>query len=146
MGLRLRAVIFCFFALLIGVGPFFPQVMNTGSPWLRPWVMYAGVGVGVLKGDFTATYADGSSSTLTPLEILNLENYHKLRVFRYSHRVYNEVDLRRVVSPWCAAQSGQLSDLAFRGKVGLGRGWADVDVSGLCEAVTAKIGGDNEGV
>ena len=72
MPFYLRRIVFLGLASFIVISPFFPQVLKVGSPWIRPWTMYAGVGSGLLKGDFTLQFENGRVETLSPLEALGL--------------------------------------------------------------------------
>ncbi len=55
----LRRLLFGSLAAFILLVPAMPQLLGVHSPILRPWVMYSGVGFGLLQGEFVVTQENG---------------------------------------------------------------------------------------
>ena len=125
-----RTVVFTFFACLILLGPFAAQILEMRSPLLRPWTMFSGVGVGILKGVFTHERADGSRADLTPLQVRGLDRYPVIRGTQFQYLVSDDRDLRRFAGDYCDQVGGAL---AFNGWVGTRTGWRSLEARNICD-------------
>ena len=127
----LRRAAFCALALFIALGPMFPQVFGVRSPAFRPWTMFSGVGVGILKGNFRIEEPQGQVRELAPLELLGLERYPRIRHFHFEHRVRDADDLRKFAAGFCAGLEPG-ARLSFDGHVGTRNGWRPLAGEDLC--------------
>jgi hypothetical protein len=130
---ELRAIAFSALALYIGLSPFFVQVAGLDLPFIRPWIMFKEVGVGVLKGEFEFSSKDGAATKLTPLEILGLERYPvEAQTYRFKHLVFTDAGLKEFAADFCRLHEENYADLSFRGRVGAGASWRPIAASDLC--------------
>jgi hypothetical protein len=108
------------------------------SPWLREWIMYSGVGVGIPKGLFTIHDESGPIADLTPLEAADLERYPKITHYYFSGLIGQAADLARFAEPLCSGlPQGQW--VSFSGYVGTRQGWAKMRMDDVCAADGASI-------
>lgn len=131
-----RRAAFCVVGLFILLAPMFPHLFDLRSPFLRPWMMYSDVGVGILKGGFRVD--DGvSRRDLSPLQVMGLERYPRLRHFLFEHRVHDSADVARLAEPFCATL-GPGARLSFEGAVGTRQGWRPLQVNNVCAGGHAR--------
>lgn len=129
----LRTAVFGALAAYILVSPFFVQVLGVDATFIRPWIMFKDVGVGVLKGEFVFTAKDGGVQHLSPLDVLGEERYPvRAQAYRFEKLVFKDEDVARFTSQFCAEHAGDYEDLRFEGKVGAGAAWRPVSIGGLC--------------
>jgi len=124
---------YAFFALaaFILLGPAPGQLFDKRSPWLREWVMYSGVGVGLPKGVFTVHDASGPVADYTPLQAAGLERYPLIVHYFFDKRIFEDADLTRYAAGLCEGLlPGQ--HLSFDGVVGTRKGWVPMPVTNLC--------------
>ncbi|MEL6324272.1 MAG: hypothetical protein AAFQ84_08605 [Pseudomonadota bacterium] len=119
-------------AAVIGLGPLLPQTFEIGEPWLRPWVMFSRVGVGVLQGEFEANWTDGTTTTLAPLDVIGIRGYFKWRQADKAVYVQKPDDIYDVVSEFCNGHESRLQRLSFTGRVGGFEGWVPLHSDDLC--------------
>lgn len=124
-----RTAVFFLFAALILLGPFAAQVLHVRHVLARPWVMFAGVGVGILNGEFQAVAPDGSAMTLKPLQLLGAERYPVTRSTEFPLRIVKDGDLRKFAERFCANNNVKLS---YSGFVGSREGWRVLNADNLC--------------
>lgn len=125
-----RRAVFCAFALFIALAPMFPHLFGLRSPLLRSWMMYADVGVGILKGSFRVDTGE-SASEIQPLQVLGLERYPRLRHHLFKHRVREADDLAPLAATYCATLPAG-ARLSFDGAVGTRQGWRPLKVADIC--------------
>ncbi len=131
---RLRRALFAALAAWILFSPGLAQLAGIELPFVRPWIMFKDVGIGVLKGDFVATSLNGAEVRLTPLQVLGRSRYPiEAQPYRFENRVFADKDVKRFVADYCARQEGRIADLRFEGRVGAGPSWRPLVVGGLCE-------------
>jgi len=131
-----RRAAFCVVALFIVLAPMFPHLFDLRSPFLRSWKMYSDVGVGILKGAFRID--DGvSRRDLSPLQVMGLERYPRLRHFLFEHRVRESGDVARLAEPFCATLAPGVR-LSFDGAVGTRQGWRPLQVENICAGAHAS--------
>ena len=111
--------------------PFFVQVLKFDLPFVRPWIMFRDVGLGVLKGEFSYTDETGETMRLAPLDVAQLSRYPlNEQFYRFDRLVLNDEQFSRFVAGFCAKHpDGRLS---YAGKVGAGRSWRAVELTDLC--------------
>lgn len=127
----LRRYVFFTLAAFILLGPAPGQLFGKHSPWLREWVMYSGVGVGLPKGVFTVHDLSGPVSEYTPLQAAGLEQYPQIVHYFFDKRIFEDADLTRFAANTCEALlPGQ--HLSFDGVVGTRKGWVPMPVANLC--------------
>jgi hypothetical protein len=124
-----RAGAFAAFAALIWLGPFASQILQIKHPLLRPWTMFSGVGVGILKGEFLALADDGAVTRLTPLQVLGRDRYPVTRSTEFPLRIGKIEDLRSFAARFCETRSARLS---FDGRVGGYQGWQALQADDIC--------------
>lgn len=131
-GKRLRHVCFTAIAAFILLGPAPGQLFGKTSPWLREWVMFSGVGVGIPKGQFTVNDANGSDQgSYTPLAAAGLDRYPRMSHYRFENRVFASGDMAGFAAPLCASLApGQ--HVSFEGWVGTRQGWAEMSIETVC--------------
>ena len=122
---------FCARAPFIPLGPIFPQAFAVHSPLFRPWTMFSGVGVGILKGSFRVEDGQGPAREMTPLELLGLERYPRIRQYHFEERVRDPEDLRKFVAEYCDGLAPG-ARLSFAGHVGTREGWRALKGDDLC--------------
>lgn len=127
----LRRCVFFALAAFILLGPAPGQLFDQRSPWLREWIMYSDVGVGLPKGVFIVQDASGPVEQHTPLQAAGLDRYPKITHYLFDRRVHAEADLARFAADLCATlQPGQ--HLSFEGVVGTRQGWVAMPVTDVC--------------
>jgi hypothetical protein len=120
--------------LWILISPALVQLAGLNLPFVRPWIMFKEVGIGVLKGEFIATYTNGAEERLTPLQVLGMPRYPVARqAYRFDRLVFRDADMARFAAGFCASRAGQIADLSFKGRVGAGPGWRRIEMSDLCK-------------
>lgn len=124
--------------LLILFGPVSGQVFGHHSQFLREWVMFAGGGIGVLKGNFSIRRPDGAAAALTPLAVLGLDRYPDAPPYEFGHLVMEDRDLRAFAAGVCDRSAGV--HLSFHGAVGTRQGWRPLDVDDVCGLPQAPHG------
>ncbi|MEM1036596.1 MAG: hypothetical protein AAGI14_07535 [Pseudomonadota bacterium] len=130
-------------AAFISLGPAIPQVFGVGQDYVRPWMMFAGVGQGTMKGTFTLTKVDGSTQTYTPLEIMALERYPNTFHYEFDRLLLDRDAITPIVSTFCAEHVGQDDVLSYIGRVGIQNGWALYEADDVCpkqEQLLAEVG------
>lgn len=132
-----RRVAFCVCAAFILLLPMLPQVFDLRSPLLRSWRMYSDVGVGILKGSFRVQQPDGAVRSLSPLEMMGLEVYPRIRHFHFQQRIMASEDLGPLTSEFCRALD-PTHRLSFEGAVGTPRGWQALNIPDLCGSSHAR--------
>lgn len=130
---NLRTAMFAALAAYIAGSPFLVQVAGFDLAFVRPWIMFKEVGIGVLKGEFAFTSKDGATTTLTPLEILGLERYPvHAQTYRFKKLVFEDRDLGRFAADFCAKHQDDYAGLSFRGRVGSGASWRTLQADDIC--------------
>lgn len=127
-----RRLAFLLLALFILLAPALPQLFGATGLFLRPWVMFSGVGVGLLKGEFVVTGPDGVEARLAPHEALGQARYSRAMATRFGYHVLSDEDLKRVSAGLCA-RIGAGRRLSFDGHRQWLDGWrplADDDICG----------------
>lgn len=134
---RLRELAFLGIAVFILLGPAAAQVLHYKTFWLRGWVMYSEVGVGVLKGQFHLFSPGEKPRELSPLKVLGLDQYPFLRHYEFDRRVNTPQDLKRFAEAFCnGLRPGQT--LSYRGQVGTRQGWRVFEVEDICSLKHAE--------
>ncbi|MEO1642687.1 MAG: hypothetical protein AAFR74_05070 [Pseudomonadota bacterium] len=126
-------------AAFIALGPALPQVFGVGQDYVRPWVMFSGVGQGTMKGTFTVTQADGSIETYTPLQIMALERYPNIFPYQFDRLLTDREAMTPIVSAFCEAHVTEGAVLSYTGKVGAPNGWAIYEADDLCPKVEVLV-------
>ncbi|MEL8055508.1 MAG: hypothetical protein AAGK66_05090 [Pseudomonadota bacterium] len=119
-------------AAFISLGPAIPQVFGVAHDYVRPWVMFSGVGQGTMKGTFTLTKTDGSTQTYTALEILSLERYPNVFPYEFELLLRDRDAMAPIVSAFCADHVGKGDVLSYSGRVGAPNGWALYEAEDVC--------------
>ena len=119
-------------AAFISLGPAIPQVFGVAQDYVRPWVMFSGVGQGTMKGTFTLTKTDGSTQTYTPLEIMSLERYPNIFPYEFDRLLLDRDAMTPIVSAFCSERVGQGDILSYAGLVGAQNGWALYEAEDVC--------------
>lgn len=127
----LRRVVFLGIASFILLVPAMPQIFGIHHALFRPWVMYSGVGTGILKGEFTVRKLDGTIVALTPREILNIPRYPLQMQAGQFYQVYSVGDLKRVSQGYCSKLSSG-ETLAFHGSFSTAQGWTATEDNDIC--------------
>ena len=127
-------VIFASLAAFILFSPAPGQLFAKHSPWLREWIMYSGVGIGIPQGEFRIHDNSGRIfDTLTPLEAAGLSRYPNVVHYQFDGRMRTSDDLGRYAAMACSTlEDGQW--LAFDGRVGTRQGWLPFQVDEVCSA------------
>ncbi len=136
---QLRRGVFGLIALVILLGPAPGQLFGLHSPALREWVMYSGVGVGLLRGRFVIEEAGREIAAMTPLQALDLKRYPKVKHYFFEHRVFAPADLAGYAAGLCAA-AGPGQTVAYLGEVGTRQGWRPMAVADVCAATLPEAG------
>jgi hypothetical protein len=126
---RARTAVFFAFAALVVLGPSVPQVLDIHLRLFRPWTMFSGVGVGILKGEFRAVTRDGAVTRYAPLQLLGRDRYPVMRSIHFPLRVMQDSDLRKFAAEFCARSDASLS---FDGFVGTRQGWRALRADDIC--------------
>lgn len=122
-----RRVAFAAIAAFILLGPAPGQLFGVHSMLLREWQMFAGAGVGLVKGQFTLHRADGAV-TMSPLEVAALPSYLALPIDR---RIFEPSDLKTFAARICD-DPRETARLSFEGSVGAFTGWRALTVHDVC--------------
>jgi hypothetical protein len=125
-----RTVAFCAFTALIVLGPFMAQVLGVRNGLLRPWTMFAAVGVGILSGEFQAVGHDGTVVRLSPLQVFGAKRYPAMLSTQFPLRVENPGDLYKFAEAYCATHRVTLS---YVGHVGSRQGWQALHGEDICK-------------
>lgn len=126
----LRRLLFGSLAAFILLAPAMPQLLGVHSPIFRPWVMYSGVGFGLLQGEFVVTRETGVE-VMTPPSFFNLTRYPNAMRLTEPYLVFDEAGLARQVSQFCAANESALS-VAFTGRIAMPQGWVALEANNAC--------------
>lgn len=131
LGAISRRVAFFGVAAFLLLGPAPGQIFGAHSPFLREWIMFAGVGVGIPKGVFTLHTADGEALPLTPQEVAGVTSYPQIRHYLFDKRVFEDADIKLFSGRICdRATEGER--LSFDGFIGTRLGWRAVSVDDIC--------------
>jgi hypothetical protein len=117
------------------LGPFMAQVLGVRNGLVRPWTMFAAVGVGILSGEFQAVGHDGRVTRLSPLQVFGADRYPVMLSTQFSLRVEKPDDLRKFAEAYCATHRVKLS---YAGHVGSRQGWQELYVQDICERPDAR--------
>lgn len=117
-------------SLFITLGPAMGQLLGHHSVFFREWIMFAGAGIGVVKGSFTLHRADGVLVRMTPLEVLGPRHTPGEPPYDFGKRVFEDRDLRSFADRVCGPTG--IVQLSFQGWVGTRRGWRAMDVADVC--------------
>ena len=93
--------------------------------------MYAGVGTGLLKGEFLVTRPNNSIAVFAPRAVLGLRRYPRSAVAEHRYQVDTADELRLVVAGFCEQLTAS-DTLSFRGWVSASRGWKPFEGADLC--------------
>lgn len=121
--LRLRA------GLLLGLGGFVlaspaHRALGGRSPYLRDWMLYRDVGVGLVQARFLRHTADGHTTPIDRFQTLKLPA--GAGAPRWLTHISGETGLHRVCSQLCAAL-GPGADLRVHARIATTTGWAELD-------------------
>ncbi len=131
LGAISRRVAFVAVAAFLLLGPAPGQLFGAHSFFLREWIMFAGVGVGIPKGVFTLHTADGAALPLTPTQVVGVTAYPQIRHYLFDKRVFEDADIKLFAGRVCdQAQEGER--LSFEGFIGTRLGWRAVSVDDIC--------------
>ncbi len=132
--LRWRRRAFLALAAFVLLGPAPGQLFGQHSPWLREWVMYSGVGVGIPKGVFMVHDETGAmAAEYTPLAAAGLDRYPRMTHYYFEGRVWEPAHMARFAALLCSDLSPGMR-LSFAGQVGTRQGWAPMPVDDVCAA------------
>lgn len=120
--LRLRA------ALLLGLGGFIlaspaHRALGGRSPYLRDWMLYRDVGVGLVEARFYTRDRDGHTTAIDRFAALKLP---RSVAPRWLTHIAGETGLYRVCSQLCAAL-GPTADLRVDARIATTTGWTDLE-------------------
>ena len=128
----LRRYAFVGLALLILLSPAPGQLFGQHSAWLREWVMYSGVGVGLPKGLFVVHDEAGIVAEYTPLAAAGLDRYPQIVHYYFPGRIAEPAHLARFATDLCAKiEEGQR--ISFTGDVGTRQGWMPMSSENVCD-------------
>ncbi len=119
------------------------QIFGHHSVFLREWIMFAGGGIGVVKGTFTLRRADGVLVRMNPLEVLGPQHSAGEPPYDFGKRVFEERDLRSFADRVCGATASV--HLSFQGWVGTRRGWRAMEVADVCALPSPSTAADGTG-
>lgn len=143
-----RGAGFALLAAFILLSPAPGQLFGAHSPFLREWVMFSGVGVGIPRGDFIVARDGREVARRTPLEALGLAAYPQIRHYAFEERVVEDADLARFARALCE-EAGEGGRVGFVGSVGTRQGWRPIEVEDVCRAAppgrTASAGSPGSG-
>lgn len=134
---QLRRALFTACAMFILLGPAPGQLFGNHSAWLREWIMYSGVGIGIPKGMFTVQGGADDGAVYTPLQAAGLERYPRIAHYSFEQRIFDPSGLARFAAPLCASLSDD-QRLAFSGHVGTRQGWEPLADPDVCQADGAR--------
>ena len=124
-----RRLIFGALAAFILLSPALPQIFRIDHPAFRPWIMFSGVGLGLLRGEIVV---EGDEvRRLSPKAFLNLPYYPHTMSIRDAHVVLDEAALNARMAAYCAEHRAA-SALSFDGDVSGLRGWRALSVRHEC--------------
>lgn len=115
--------------LLLGLAGFMllspaHRVLGGRSPYLRDWILYRDVGVGLVKARFTTRSADGHERPVDRFAALKLRPGPSAP--RTITHISGEAGLHAVARQLCAAL-GPGTDLRAHARIATTTGWADLD-------------------
>ncbi len=128
-----RRFAFYLLTLFIFIGPAPGQLFDKHSPWLREWIMFAGVGAGIPKGTFIVQHIDGTETEYTPLEAAGLDRYPIILHYRFEGRIF-KTEHFGIFAQYLCTQTPQTSEVSFKGVVGTTEGWWPAHVSDICNS------------
>jgi hypothetical protein len=143
LGAISRRIAFLAVAALLLLGPAPGQIFGAHSPFLREWIMFAGVGIGIPKGVFTLHAADGAALPLTPPEVAGVTSYPQIRHYLFDKRVFEDIDIKRFAGRICD-QAVEGERLSFDGFIGSRLGWRPVSVDDICALPDPVASADGE--
>ncbi len=118
-------------AAFILLGPAVYQIFGYKTYSLRTWRMYSGVGVGVLRGEFSLTRGAEEIARETPLQFFGRDRYVNVGLIDPTDLIWTEKDLTRLAEARCAElEPGVL--LGFKGLRGTFTGWAPLTMTDIC--------------
>ena len=130
----LPSVLFALAAGYLLLSPALPQLGGWGSPWIRQWTMFSGVGVGLPKGTFILEEADGTAIELPPLAVAGLSRYPvRQPIYYYDGYVGSADDLALYADVTCR-HLREGSRLRFSGTIAQKYDWLAVENALVCEA------------
>ena len=100
----LRRAVFGLVAAFILLAPAMPQVFGVHAPVFRPWVMFSGVGLGLLRGDFIVSRG-GETERVSPEGFLNITHYVRSMSLTAPHVVLDEAALISRITAFCETNS-----------------------------------------
>lgn len=118
-------------AAFILLGPAVYQIFGYKTYTLRTWRMYAGVGVGVLRGEFSLSRGAEKIGRETPLQFFGLDRYANVGVIDQTDLVRTEEDLTRLAEARCAELEPGVQ-ISFKGFQGTFTGWAPLSMTDIC--------------
>lgn len=127
----LRRAAFGLLAAFILLAPAVQQVLGVYLPIFRPWVMYSGVGLGLLRGEVIVTRAEGRER-LSPEAFLGVRHYPITMSIKAPHVIPDQAALTARMAAYCAAE-GDVRSLSFDGKVSWLDGWRPISAAVECE-------------
>jgi len=127
----IRRAAFGVLAAFILLAPAVQQVLGVYLPVFRPWVMYSGVGLGLLRGEVIVTRADGMER-LTPEAFLGVRYYPSTMSTRDPHVILDQAALSARMAAYCAADS-DVRSLSFDGQMSWLDGWRPISAAVACE-------------
>lgn len=128
---RWRRIAFCLILAFIYLGPAPGQLFGQHSPWLREWIMFSGVGVGIPDGTFIVTAPDGSTEAFTPLEAAGLDQYPIIWHYQFDRRILKKDQFEQFATALCD-EAPATHDVSFDGAVGTREGWRAAQVDNIC--------------
>lgn len=128
---KLHRTAYLSIAFYVLASPLLSRIVGHRIKGISNWRMYAGVGKGILKGEFTEVHDGDIVQKITPLEMLGLERYPRDENATWKKRVLNKKDLYTFASDHCHSMPSHLS-LNFKGHVGSIDGWIPLSSENLC--------------
>lgn len=126
-----RRMAFVLIAAFILIAPAMPQLFGINSPFFRPWTMFSGVGVGLLKGTFTEVAPDGTTRAHDPQAVLGVTRYELFTATPPAYLVHADEHLSRVTARFCA-DLPEGSRLRYSGWRQTRRGWVPLTSDDVC--------------
>ncbi len=126
----LRRAAFGVIAAFVLFAPALPQVLGVHAPGFRPWIMYSGVGMGLLRGDVVVTRANGAQ-VLTPEAFLGVRYYPRTMTLQDRHVVLDEAALRARMAAFCET-GDDIKSLSFDGHMSWVDGWRPLSAAVTC--------------
>lgn len=128
-----RRAAFAAVAAFIFLGPAPGQLFGLHVPLLREWVMFAGVGTGIPKGDFIVRNGEVEVSRHTPLQAAGLAAYPTIHHYQFETRIRTAADIGRFAATLCGTLAPD-QRLDFEGVVGTRNGWLAFTNFDVCAA------------